>query len=509
PQYANIGSIAPDGIVFASAVPTARPFDFSNIGWFKTAMSTRGFTIGDYMVGPIIAPRYTIHLAQPYSETNGQVKGVVFVALDLGWLDQRLGSAGLPAGTTLLLIDGNGVVLARYPDPAGYVGKSIAEEPLGKAVLSSQTGGHAKAAGLDGTSRLFGFVPLTLTGKGPYLAIGIPEPLAFADVSSQLRRNLIALAITIVSGAFLAFVATSALVIRPVRRLVGATRRLAEGDMEARSGMSKDRGELGQLARAFDEMGEALKQKQAETGRLNAELGKYVSHLESANKELEAFSYSVSHDLRAPLRAMSGFSQVMLDDYSDKLDEEGKRYLGIIANNAQKMGQLINDLLAFSRLSRASINVTKIDVGDLARHAFAEQAAAVPDRAIDFDVGKMPAAYGDASMMRQVLVNLIANAIKFTRPKGMAAIKIGSRVDGGENVYYVRDNGVGFDMQYLHKLFGVFQRLHREEDFEGTGVGLAIVQRIVHRHGGRVWAESVLGEGATFYFTLPGKPNDI
>ncbi|VVB84695.1 Methanogenesis regulatory histidine kinase FilI [uncultured archaeon] len=247
---------------------------------------------------------------------------------------------------------------------------------------------------------------------------------------------------------------------------------------------------------------EDAKQQLAERKRAENELIKRTKQLETANKELEAFSYSVSHDLRAPLRAIDGFSRVILEDYTEKVDDEGKRYLNIIRDNTQKMGQLIDDLLTLSRLGRKQMEISEIDMGKLAKEVFDELKAAAPERTVQLDINTLPPAHGDRSMIRQVFVNLLSNAIKFTRPKEKAVIEIGEKIEGNEHAYYVKDNGVGFDMQYINKLFGVFQRLHSAEEFEGTGVGLAIVQRIIHRHGGKVWAEGKLNEGAVFYFTL-------
>ena len=192
-----------------------------------------------------------------------------------------------------------------------------------------------------------------------------------------------------------------------------------------------------------------------------------------------------------------------MEDYAPRLDAEGKRYLGLIQANAHQMGQLIDDLLAFSRLGRQQMGDTRIDMGTLAKAVFEELAALMPERQFSFVIGSVPPARGDATLVRQVLVNLLSNAIKFTKSKAQASIEFGYLPQLDTGAYYVKDNGVGFDMQYVGKLFGVFQRLHPVTEFEGTGVGLALVQRIVARHGGRVWAEGALDQGATFYFTLP------
>jgi PAS domain S-box-containing protein len=269
------------------------------------------------------------------------------------------------------------------------------------------------------------------------------------------------------------------------------------------------RDETGQGVGVFAAARDITERKRAEeeVRTLNAELEQRVvqrtAQLEAVNKELEAFSYSVSHDLRAPLRAIDGFSRVILEDYIDELNDEGKRVLNIIRNNTQKMGQLIDDLLLFSRLGRQEISPSDISMTELAKGVFEEIKSPADERNLQFNMKTLPLAQGDRSMMKQVFANLLSNAIKFTRSRKMATIEIGGINDGAENIYYVKDNGVGFDMQYVNKLFGVFQRLHSAEEFEGTGVGLAIVQRIIHRHGGRVWAEGKVDEGATFYFTLP------
>jgi PAS domain S-box-containing protein len=225
--------------------------------------------------------------------------------------------------------------------------------------------------------------------------------------------------------------------------------------------------------------------------------------LEAANKELEAFSYSVSHDLRAPLRAIDGYSRIVLEDYSAELPSEGQRYLQRLRENTKRMGNLIDDLLGFAQLSRLPLSRQPVALAHLAREALDELSGDYAGRQVEIQIAELPDCLGDPALLKQVLVNLLGNAIKYTRSREAARIELSYKAGDAETVYLVRDNGVGFDMRYSDKLFGVFQRMHRAEDYEGTGVGLAIVQRIIHRHGGRVWAEAEVGHGATFYFTLP------
>jgi PAS domain S-box-containing protein len=250
------------------------------------------------------------------------------------------------------------------------------------------------------------------------------------------------------------------------------------------------------------------KQAQIEILRLNAALEDRVkertAELEASNHELESFSYSVSHDLRSPLRAIDGFSRIIEEDYAPKLDEEGRRVIGVIRGEAKRMGRLIDDLLAFSRLGRQKVEPTTIDMGTMARQVFDELIAQEPQRRIHLKLHSIPAAFGTEAMIRQLWTNLIGNAVKFTGKCRSAEIEIGVKSgEAGEQVYFIKDNGAGFDMRYADKLFGVFQRLHSSEEFPGTGVGLALVQRIIHRHGGRVWGEGEVEKGATFYFTIP------
>jgi PAS domain S-box-containing protein len=238
---------------------------------------------------------------------------------------------------------------------------------------------------------------------------------------------------------------------------------------------------------------------------LNRNLEQHVANLTAANRDLDAFTYSLAHDLRAPLRHIHGFANILMQDWNEKIDDEGKRYLGKIVKSSREMGVMVDDLLNFARLGRVELQRTLVDLSQMVEEVKHQLEPDTQGRSIQWEVGQLPTVAGDPALLRQVLVNLLSNAVKYTSKEQNAQIKIGSGNGGNEITVFVRDNGAGFEMKYAEKLFRVFQRLHRAEEFEGTGVGLANVRRIIERHGGRIWAEGEPGKGATFYFSLPAK----
>ncbi|HET8712057.1 MAG TPA: ATP-binding protein [Gemmatimonadales bacterium] len=339
----------------------------------------------------------------------------------------------------------------------------------------------------------------------PWMVVAeMPSRVVLAPARGYLLHMAPVALLIAVLGALIAWWGSRWLT-TPLGELTRAAETIASGDLAPRVEIRRD-DEIGRLARSFNTMADQVSRSHHQLERQVAERTKA---LEGTNAELESFSYSVSHDLRAPLRAIHGFARILLEDHNAQLDPEAQRLLGVIDQNTRRMGQLIDDLLAFSRLGRQEISASQVDMQELTRAVADEIRRGEESRNGNFEItiDRLRPAHGDRALLRQVISNLLQNAAKFTRGRPRARIEVGSKTDGDEVVYYVKDNGAGFDPRYMDKLFGVFQRLHTMEEFEGTGVGLAIVKRIIQRHGGRVWADGKVNEGATFYFSLPQGAN--
>lgn len=383
----------------------------------------------------------------------------------------------------------------------GATGESFLSDSKGIALTSLRYSSHVKMghpidakAMLDclaGNSKAFVITP-------DY--VDVPTAMSYRPVQSyggcvmvHMRASEVIAPINTLRSMVIAIVATTITAVALMAFLV--IRKLLQ--------MDKERNQLQEDLARHASHAEAMV---AERTKMNKALEERSEELVAVNKELEAFSYSVAHDLRTPLRSIDSFAQILAKRYSDRLDGEGKDFLNIIRGSAKKMRQLIDDLLELSHVSRHEIKLQEIDMSELAKSVFQELTASATESRIKCDVKTLPPARAERILIRQVFFNLLSNAIKFTRPVENAVIEVGGESKENENIYYVRDNGVGFDPKYLNMIFGVFQRLHNSAEFEGTGLGLAIVQRVIHRHGGRVWAEGKVNGGAAFYFTIPKEP---
>lgn len=691
--YANLFVATPDGSVVCSAVPSPKPINIKDREYFIGALKTGKTTIGRPNIGRFVR-RAVIPIVHPIRNERGQTISIVGGAVDLATFGNRFAQeATNRSGLTFTVRDRDDTILARFPDNDRWAGSDHANAPVTKAIRALRKAGVAEAIGVDGVNRIHAFLPV-FEGRLEelWLIAAVDKAELLAEIDAAFIRDMLLLVLIVTIAGIGAWTLGDVAIRHPVAALLHATQRICRRDYQARYGGAYPGGELGVLARSFDEMASTMQQhvsdiqhareelmrrnrtlktlsecNQAlirantevelmqricklivehgeyalayvcatdasgklqlvahagfdahaltpdnsllwrspataaltrreyiivtdpahdgllrtrgpnhrelwkasvtlplfaadavigtisiysestdrfdgaeidllaeladdlaygmnnlrirvaraqaaeEILRLNSELEQRVqertAQLEATNRELESFSYSVSHDLRAPLRAIDGFSMILEEDYAPTFDDEGRRLLAVVRNNSQKMGQLIDDLLAFSRLGREPVVAVDFDMQKLVEDVLTELRAQKQDHWPTIEIEPMPIARGDRSLLRQVWVNLLSNAIKFTRATTEPRIKIGGEGEAHERRYYVRDNGSGFDMRYYDKLFGVFQRLHSADEYPGTGVGLAIVHRVVTRHGGRVWAESKVGAGATFYFSLPSGVN--
>ncbi|OGA66045.1 MAG: hypothetical protein A3F77_04590, partial [Betaproteobacteria bacterium RIFCSPLOWO2_12_FULL_67_28] len=502
PQYTGILTITPKGDLFCDSLRTGKALHLTDRRYFQDALNSKNPLAIEPAFGRLTGIA-VLQVAYAARRETGEPRFVLLASLNLEKYMQ-LRAMSLPRKTAVIaLMDGKGTILTWHPDGEKLRGTSIADSPLFRFAREHYGEEVREDIEAGGVSRIWAASALPeFPEAGLHVLVGVSKKDLLATANRNLGQALSILAIV----SLLVFAGAWALVELGIRRqaarIIAAVARFSGGDFGARIGKPYPRGEIGNLMTALDH---AFELTQAEHQRVvqTAEALARTAEVEAANKELESLSYSVSHDLRAPLRHIQGYAEMLGEDAESTLSPEARRYLDVIAGAGREMGELIDDLLSFLRMSRAEMRETRVDLGALVQNGIGDLEVSTRGRNIVWKVSPLPAATGDRAMLKQVFANLLGNAVKYTRPKDPAAIEIGcAGEEDGRVVLFVRDNGVGFDMQYANKLFGVFQRLHRADEYEGTGIGLANVRRIVARHGGRVWAEAAPDQGATFYFTL-------
>ncbi|MEW6142501.1 MAG: cache domain-containing protein, partial [Chloroflexota bacterium] len=442
PYYTVIAAGDARGNAFACA-PLIDPLPtMADRAYFKRAMTTGKFAVGDFQVSRVTGFP-SINFAYPFCDQSGALCGVVMCGLNLHTISTTLVQAPLPESSTLTAIDSRGITLLRHPEPQAFVGKPFPDTDRVKTILSKRRG-ITEMTGLDGVARIYGFVPVDGFGQPLFILVGVPADVALAPASQLLTRDLIRLAVVIALAAVAAWIFGYILITRRVGRLAIAAKKVAAGDLTIRLHPHHQRDEIDRLALDFNAMTREL---QKNRDHLEDIVKQRTAQLEEANKEMEAFTYSVSHDLRAPLRAIDGFSRILLEDYADKLDSEGKRLFGVVRDNTVKMGRLIDDLLTLSRVGRHEMTRTAVDMTLLAREVTDELKEANSGRSLEFTVDTLPPVYGDRALLRQVLVNLLDNAVKYSNPGTTVTIETKAR---GEEVFIsVADQGVGIPEEEL------------------------------------------------------------
>ena len=477
PAYRGISWISPDGIVQASSIH-AEGIDVSREEYFQKIAEGREWVVSDLHVSKVTGQQI-FNVSRGIRDADGNLLCVLATSIFPEKLDRVLAiHRSRDAGVSL--IDSKGIHVFRYPYTP-YTPEQqnwLKQYPMIKDVLQGKEVSASVVSVSTGKKRLVGFTPVESIGW--VSAASRAEEDALADITSTLLPQAVFI-LLIMTGAFVG----AFLFARPISESIIKLRNHA---------MALGRGEKESLT---DESGPVELKDLAKT------LNQMANEIRIREEGLESFSYTISHDLRAPLRAIYGFSEMLLNDSGGKLDPESIRKLKVIRANTEKMNQLIDDILTFSRTGRAHLSPQEINMHGLVEDVWKELRTGNPERNMELKLGSIPQACGDMALLRQVISNLLGNAVKFTRNRECAIIEVNGSNSGAFLTYCIKDNGAGFDMRHYEKLFGVFRRLHSESEFEGTGIGLAIVKKIIEKHGGEVWAESKPGEGAAFFFTLP------
>jgi len=502
PLHLNILAARLDGYNVGSAIAPqdAHKLNYNDKEWFQRSISGKR-VIGDLHVSKLFkAP--AIMMAAPVYDDNSSLKGVIGFPFNLDELRKKIiRDWQLPPQSIILIADskGNIVVDTEHKE---HVGENSAHFPLYKAAKNT-VNDFLEMPASDGIKRLFYVTNPTNTDWR--IIVGVPSTSFIKNAAMINSPYLIAILTATILGLILAILLGRRLS-GNISNIVEGIKAISDGNLEHRLKL-KGKDELADIAAHFNEMAETHQQYEQTIQGMNTQLELRVeertAQLVAANKELDSFSYSVSHDLQAPLRSISGFSDILLEEYGDTLEAHVKDCVERIHNASTRMGSLINELLQLSHINRADIQLQTVNLSGMARQIADELQQAKPERQVEFKLSSAITANADTVLIRSVMENLLGNAWKFTQYTANPVIIFDAKRENGTTTYLIKDNGAGFNQEHVGKLFNPFQRLHTSAEFEGTGIGLASVQRIIHRHGGKIWAEGKEGEGAAFYFTVP------
>jgi len=530
--YLNLGIARGDGLIMASALSEDSILYTSETPWFMRMQKSRTFSLGSYQIGKASNQPCVVYGMPLPDQPADQPLAAIFVAINLEALQKCISRPRLPNKTVIVVLDRNGTELARNPDSSKWIGHQANSWPLYKARIGRQNG-YVETTGIDGILRRYHYVPVPGSDNGLFVNVGMAKEVILERINADFHQNLLWLGLSALAALGCAWVVAGYSVLKYVQRLTVAARRMARGEWSTRVQLQGNASwELHELATAFDEMAAALRQNQdwleekveqrtQQLSRSNESLQaeilerkqaekasrKLLHDLERSNKELEQFAYVASHDLQEPLRLVSAYTQLLLQRYRDKLDADADPIVKFITEGVTRMQQLIQDLLAYSRVSSQTKPLTLSDSQKVFDTALRNLAVTLREHQAEVTHDPLPTLLCEPSQLSHVFQNLIANGVKF-HGEAPPCIHIGVRKTEDESawLFSISDNGIGIDPEYFERIFVIFQRLHSRSKYPGTGIGLAICKRIVEQHRGKIWVESVKGKGSTFFFTIPTNP---
>ena len=518
PMLAVVGVADIHGDVFCSAPPGHGSTNVADRPYFQRVLNSGAFAVGDYAISRT-AEKPTLHMAAPVWNEAGLLVAVVYVGLDLRAMSAFGTRVPVPPGGAMSMVGPDDFFLIRYPDPEKWIGKRAVRGLVSSAVSPTATEGFVEAEGVDRQERIYAINRIAAPGIGSlYVSVGVSRKEAYAPFRKQLRDQLLMMGVL----AFLALAAAWRLgrigIVHPARHLVGVARALSAGDLDVRSTLRE--GEFSEIGTAFNQMAETLSGRIKELNAVQEDLRRAHDELElrveertedvrralyelhRSNQELEQFAYMVSHDLQEPLRMVASYTQLLERRYKDQLDATAHEFIGYAVDGAQRMQGFIQDILQYSRVGTHGRPFERLPVGRVVRQALDNLRVAIEEKGAQVLCGEMPELDADPVQLGQLFQNLIGNALKFSGAQPVR-IEIAAERREGMWEFVVRDNGIGIESGDLERIFVIFQRLHTGQEYQGSGIGLAICKRIVERHGGRISVASQPGKGSSFYFTLP------